>query len=154
MLPRCGSPSRHQGQAAVSYATEYLRITGWQAEHAAYAAMVKYFGLRQVKKDGDAQKSLDDAATQLNPNAWPYPIIRYLKRSLSLSELLAAAGTDNDKLTEAHGYAGLELSLNGERAAALEHLHWVVDHGNKDFVEYPLALSEIARLEGSATPAP
>lgn len=35
-------------------------------------------------------------------------------------------------------------------AEALKHLRWVKEHGNKLFVEYPLALSEISRIEKSA----
>jgi hypothetical protein len=39
------------------------------------------------------------------------------------------------------------LSLKGERDAALEHLRWVRDNGNRRFVEYEMALAEIAKLE-------
>jgi len=81
---------------------------------------------------------------------WPYPVIEYLQQKLTAEELLARA-TDNDKQTEAHAYIGLALSLNGEREAALEHLRWVRENGNRNFVEYPLALSELARLEAAAS---
>ena len=138
---------RGKGAAAADYAGTYLRLRGWQDEQSPYLALVRYFALRQAKREAEAQKSLEDAAAQLAPEEWPYPVIRYLNHSLSAAELLTTAGSDNDKLTEAHAYAGLELSLNGERALALEHLHWVATNGNKDFVEYPLALAEIARLE-------
>jgi lipoprotein NlpI len=58
--------------------------------------------------------------------------------------------TDNDKLTEAHAYIGLDLSLEGRDEAALTHLKWVRENGNRNFVEYPLALGEIARIEARA----
>lgn len=44
---------------------------------------------------------------------------------------------------------GLALSLAGERQEALKHLQWVKDNGNKSFVEYPAALTELKRLEQS-----
>jgi tetratricopeptide (TPR) repeat protein len=141
---------RGKGESAADYAGAYLKLRGWQDEHSPYLALVKYFALRRAKRDAEAQKSLEDAAAQLAPDEWPYPVIRYLNHSLSAAELLTTAGSDNDKLTEAHAYAGLELSLNGERALALEHLHWVSANGNKNFVEYPLALAEIGRLEAAA----
>ncbi len=142
---------RGKGDAAADYAGAYLKLRGWQDEHSSYLALVKYFALRQAKRDDEAQKSLEDAVAQIAPHEWPYPVIRYLKHTLSATELLMAAGDDKDKLTEAHAYAGLELSLNGERALALEHLRWVVTNGNKDFVEYPLAVAEVARLEAAAS---
>lgn len=145
---------RGKGSAAADYAATFLRLRGWQDEHSPYMALVKYFGLRQAKRDADAQKGLEDAAAQLAPDEWPYPVIRYLNHSLSVEELLTTAGSDNDKLTEAHAYAGLDLSLKGERVLALEHLHWVAANGNKDFVEYPVALAEIARLEAAPASLP
>ena len=45
----------------------------------------------------------------------------------------------------------LDLSLNGNPAEALPHLHWVRENGNKNFVEYPLALAEIERIEAAVT---
>jgi predicted Zn-dependent protease len=80
-------------------------------------------------------------------------VIQYLGHSLTLQQLISQAD-NQDKLTEAHAYAGLELSLNGDRAAALEQLRWVKEKGNKDFVEFPLALAEIARLEAAAKQSP
>ena len=140
-----------QGQLAVNYAVGYLHLQGWQDEHAPYLALVKYFGLRQVHRELDAQKALDEAIAQITNTAWPSPVFQYLKHSMTLTELLARAGTDNDQLTEAHAYAGLEFSLAGERELALEHLRWVREKGNKNFVEYPLALAEIGRLEKDAS---
>ncbi len=72
------------------------------------------------------------------------------KRGIQEADLFLLA-TDNDKLTEAHAYVGLDLSLKGNTEAAFNHLRWVKENGNKNFVEYALALTEIERLESSAT---
>jgi thioredoxin-like negative regulator of GroEL len=109
-------------------------------------ALVMYFGMRSAKRSADANKLLDQASLHLDSSAWPYPVIKYLKQEMALAELLGLAN-DQDKQTEAHAYAGLQLALNGDRSAALEHLRWVRDNGNKSFVEFPLALAELESLE-------
>jgi tetratricopeptide (TPR) repeat protein len=141
--------NRREGDSAANNAYNYLRTRGWHDEHSRYMVLVWYFGLRQAKHDAFAIKTLQESIAKVEPTDWPYPVMQFLNHTLTLAEMLAQAN-DNDKLTEAHAYAGLAFSLNGEIQIALEHLRWVKDNGNKDFVEYPLALAEIARLEGAA----
>jgi len=139
------------GELAANDAYNYLRTAGWREDHSQYMVLVWYFGLRQLKQNDYATKSLKDSIAKVEPTEWPYPVLQFLDHSLTLEEMLARAN-DNDKLTEAHAYAGLLLSLNGDSRTALDHLRWVKNNGNKNFVEYPLALAEIARLERAATP--
>lgn len=141
--------SRANGDAAAADAYNYLKISGWQAYSSQYMVLVWYFGLRQGKHDEFAVKTLQDSLPKVDQTEWPYPVLQFLNHELTLDQMLARA-TDNDTLTEAHAYAGLLLSLNGEIPAALEHLRWVKENGNKSFNEYPLALSELERLETSA----
>jgi lipoprotein NlpI len=112
-------------------------------------AFVAHFGYRQSQQTEAARQVLEDAATKSNTSGWPFPVVQYLQRKLTADALLALA-TDNNKQTEAHAYIGMDLSINGEREAALAHLRWVAENGNKNFVEYPLALSEIKRLAEKA----
>jgi tetratricopeptide (TPR) repeat protein len=142
---------RDDGERAAVSAYRYLQTAGWRAEHSQYMVLVWYLALRHAKHDEFGTRTLRDALAKVDPNEWPYPVLQYLNHSLTLSELFAQAN-DNDKLTEAHAYAGLVLSLNGERQAAIEHLRWVRENGNKSFVEYPLALAELDRLETATAP--
>jgi len=135
-----------RGEVAVYNASTYLRIKGWLDDASSYMALVKYFGLRQTKKDAEAARFVIEAGLLLDASEWPYPLVQYLEHKLPIDQLFAKA-SDNEKLTEAHAYVGLEFSLNGDRASAAEHLQWVRDHGRKDFVEYLLALAELARIE-------
>jgi len=144
---------RAQGKVVVYDAEIYLRIRGWLDDHSQYIVLAKYFGLKQLDRSSDAIKFLDEAATRVDTSVWPYPVVQYLRHTLTIEQLLAQA-TDNDKLTEAHAYAGLEFARSGDRAAALDHLRWVKENGNKNFVEYPLALAEIARIEGTTVNPP
>ena len=59
-----------------------------------------------------------------------------------------AAGS-NDRLTEAHGYIGLDLLLKDQKDAGVTHLQWVKDHGNRTFVEYTFSTIELNRLENA-----
>jgi len=140
---------RGNANAAANRAYSYLLTVGWRDEHSQYMVLVWFFAIRQAKHEEYATKILQDSIAKVDPTDWPYPVLQYVNHTLGLAEMLAQAN-NNDKLTEAHAYAGMQLALNGDTQAALEHLRWVKDNGNKDFVEYPLALSEIARLEGAA----
>jgi tetratricopeptide (TPR) repeat protein len=142
-----------RGSLAASDALIYLKRQGWQDDHSSYMALAAYFGHRQSKQPEPAGKVLEEASTKLTASEWPYPVIRYLQQRITASQLLELA-TDNDKLTEAHAYIGLDLSLNGASEKALPHLHWVRENGNKNFIEYPLALGEIRRIESIANGMP
>lgn len=129
----------------------FLARKGFRDDGSQYIVLGWYFALRMMKNHAFAAKNLNESVPRLDATEWPYPVLQYLTKTLPLADLLAQAKDNNDKLTEVHAYAGLELSLNGEREAALEHLRWVKANGNKRFVEYPMALNELAKLE-SATP--
>jgi lipoprotein NlpI len=57
------------------------------------------------------------------------------------------AGSNNDRLTEAHGYIGMDQLLKDQKDEAVSHFKWVTEHGNKSFVEYILASIELSRIE-------
>ncbi|HEY0430472.1 MAG TPA: hypothetical protein VGC61_01605, partial [Pyrinomonadaceae bacterium] len=144
--------NRANGDLAANNAYNYLRTMGWRDSYSQYMALVWYFGLRQEKRDDFATQKMREAIAKVDATEWPYPVLQFVNNSIPLPAMLAQA-TDNDKLTEAHAYAGLIFSLQGETAVALDHLRWVETNGNKNFVEYPLALAEIGRLEHAAAAA-
>lgn len=108
--------------------------------------LAAHFGYRQAKRDADADRILEEASIKADTNRWPYPVIRYLRDEITTQELLTLA-TDGDKKTEAQAYVGMDLSLAGKQDEALIYLQWVKENGNKNFVEYSLALSEIDRIK-------
>jgi lipoprotein NlpI len=79
-------------------------------------------------------------------------VISYVRDELTAEALLGSAGTNNDRLTEAHGYLGMDLLLKDQKDGALQHFRWVREHGNRNFVEYTMAVIELSRLE-SGTPS-
>ncbi|MDQ1610962.1 MAG: hypothetical protein QOG00_893 [Pyrinomonadaceae bacterium] len=143
-----------RGNGAVSDAKTYIKLQGWRDDSAPYLALAAYFGHRQKNRPADAARMLAEAAAKTDPTAaaWPRTIYKYLAGELTADELLKQS-TDKDKLTESHTYIGLNLSLDGKRAEALPHLRWVTEQGNRNFVEYPLAVSEVERIEAATVKA-
>jgi lipoprotein NlpI len=81
----------------------------------------------------------------MDAKSWPAALVKYLRADIGEKDLLALA-TDNDKMTEARAYVGMSLALEGRLDAARTHLEWVVKNGNRDFIEYGLAKSELRRI--------
>jgi tetratricopeptide (TPR) repeat protein len=138
-----------KGSLAAINARVYLQRQGWRDDQSLYMVVVAHYGYRMAERSKDAAEVLEEAATRSDTSGWPYPVVEYLQGKLTTEALLALA-TDTDKKTEAHAYLGLDMSLKGEREAALKHLRWVRENGNRDFIEYPLAVAELNRLEEAA----
>jgi len=132
------------GQAANDSLT-FIKRRGRQDNSSPYAALAAYLGYRMDKLTAEAGKFLEEMAAKADAKEWPYPVIKYLKREGAAQQLISSA-KDNDQLTEAHAYIGMDLSLNGNRDEAIRHLQWVREKGNPDFVEYEMAWSELKRI--------
>lgn len=126
-------------------ARQYLEVHGWRTDHSTFMVIVANLSYRGAGMGEEAQAVLDEGATKANANAWPYPIVRYLKNEIGAEELLRLA-SDNDKRTEAHAYMGLALRIKGEREEARTQFEWVKNYGNKRFYEYPMAVEELKRM--------
>ncbi len=123
----------------------YLRRFGWEDRNAQFAALLGYLAHRRAGQDREAARVLEDAATHSKPGVWPEPIVRYFRREIEGTMLLALA-TDKGKMTEAQTYVALDLLLSGRFEEALPHLGWVRDKGDRDFIEHELAMGELRRL--------
>jgi tetratricopeptide (TPR) repeat protein len=133
------------GKEAAASARTFLDVHGWQRPSSAYLGIMAHLGYREAAMSEEAKAVLDEATNKLTNTNWPYPVIRYLKGELSIDELLQLAG-NNDRKTEAHAYAGLDLLLKDRTDEARTHFEWVKNYGNNHFFEYPLAMEELKRL--------
>ncbi len=129
-------------------ARKVLELEGWRGEYSQYAVLWGYFGLRRAGNADSAKRLLDDAAARCDTTAWPYPVIRCHRGELDQTAMLAAA-SDNDKMTVARFYLGLDLALKGRYEEAREHYRWVKEHGNPSFFQFNHALAELDKLEGT-----
>ena len=138
----------HRGDEAASDAEACLKREGWRSYSSQYMALLGYFGYRMARQPEKARQILQEATQSANTAAWPFPVIRYLKREINLEQLLTPA-KNNDERTEARAYAGLDLLLSGSKDQALEHFRWVEEYGNREFVEYKLAVAELKKLKSN-----
>jgi len=141
-----------RGDAAAGF-KNVLDFRGANGNEATYAVILGHLAARLAGDEAEAKAFLDVAPGKLNALAWPYPVVRLLRGEIDESALLAAA-TDNDKLTEARCYLGVDQALKGHRDSALVHFRWVRDQGNAVSVAYALALAELERLEKPEAKSP
>ena len=134
----------HDREAAAD-ARQYLDVHGWGSQVSTFMVIIANLGYRGAGMDQEAQAILDEGATKVNTNTWPYIIVRYLKGDVTAEDVMRQA-IDNDQRTEGHAYIGLFLRLKGERDEARTHFEWVKAYGNKRYYEYPLAVEELKRL--------
>ena len=128
-----------------------LDLQGYKGYWSGYAVILGHLAAGQAGDEAAAKRFLADAAGKLG-EAWPLPVVRFLRGDLDEPGLLKLA-VDDDKRTEARCYLGLHHALKGRPAEALAHYRWVKDHGTPTFVEFGIAVAELDRLEAPAKPA-
>jgi hypothetical protein len=104
-----------------------------------------HFAALRGGRNDQARSFLDEAAARFDRSAWPYPVVAYLRGESTQDKLLAAA-TDNEKMTEARCFLGLDAIQRQANDSAIAHFRWVTEHGNPRSIEYGIALAELRRL--------
>lgn len=137
--------SLNRGAEAAADAEKFLAAHGWKHEQSVYMALFGAVGYKMNGKEAEAKKLLETAAKNTDKTRWAAPAIQYFLGKMSAENLLKLAD-DNDKMTEARAYVGINLLLAGKTEVALSHLRWVKENGNKSFYEYHLAKSTLERL--------
>ena len=126
----------------------YLQAPVRDTESAPYMAFLGALALRRLKQEDEASRLLAGIATAVAAGTWTGKVLDYMQRKLPAAALLAAAANDGER-TEAHTYVGFDEALAGRRPEAIAHFRWVKEKGSRDFVEYPLAVAELVRLESA-----
>ncbi len=137
--------SADRADKAAEDADAGLKSAGWKNTQAPYLAILAHCARRRQRAD-EADRLAAEAMDKAARKGWPQPVLRYLHGDMSAEQLLSAAN-DNDQRTEAHAYIGVVLWLSGAAEKAREHLVWVRDNGDCDFVEYDLAVLLLSRPE-------
>ena len=120
-----------------------------KGKFATYAVILGHLAARIAQDGATAKELLGPLAETLDTSAWPYPAVRFLRGDLDEAQLLALA-VDTDKRTDAHCFLGLHHDVEGRREEALAHYRWVKEHGTRSFIDYGIAVAELARLESPA----
>jgi lipoprotein NlpI len=119
---------------------------GANGDFGPYAVIVGYLGLRKDGKNREALTFLEYWLKQKKDVAWTTQVLRYFHGDMGEEKLLSLAN-DNGTRTEAYTYLGEIALLNGDLITARRHLTWVVQNGDKDFLEYNLAVADLRRVE-------
>ena len=90
---------------------------------------------------------------QVEPGAFTTQILRYFAGQLTDAQLIDAA-PDNRSLIVTHTFIGLFQMLTNRHQDALPHFRWVRNNGDKDTIEYLLALGELERDSGAPVVLP
>jgi hypothetical protein len=88
---------------------------------------------------------MEEADSRLIEKHWPYPVFQYVNGKLDAQELLDLA-SDNNRLTEAQCYIGMQEMINNNKQEALKSFRWVAHHGNKSLPEYNLSAANLMHL--------
>lgn len=134
-----------RGAESAADARRYLDLTDWHSERAEYVTIIAALGHRRANDLTAAKQVLEIASRRANTRTWAHTIIRFLRGEITADALLKRP-TDNDRLTEAHAYIGMDLLLRARGEEARPHFAWVKEQGNRSFIEYKLALAELDRL--------
>ena len=135
----------HYGPAARD-AARFLELQSTPNKQFIYVTILGYYAYRKSNNPAAAQALLDHVTADCENLGWPYSLIKFLRQQLDAQQLLQEAGQDQDQLTEAHTYIGMNLSLSAQTADAANHFKWVEEQGNREYDEYHLALAESNRL--------
>jgi tetratricopeptide (TPR) repeat protein len=141
---------RNNSYLAVVRALNYINTAGWDDDEAVYPALIAYFGYKRQNVVDKADAILREALIKIDKKLWGYSILRYLNKEIDQKELLLLAATTGQK-TEAYTYIGMKLILDGDKDEGLKCLQWVKDNGDRDYIEYSLAVKELERIEAAKT---
>lgn len=133
------------GREAARDAQKYTTLYGWRTSGSPYQGIVAIIGFRMAGMEPEAQSAILQAQKNIGPGVWAANIVRHFAGDISADELLKAAAS-NDQRTEAHAYIGLDLRIKNRSTDAKPHFQWAKEFGNANFVEYTLAIAELARI--------
>ena len=131
---------------AAKDATRYHEQHGFAEDGDFYTVFLGALAMRRLGQTQEADALLAKAAPAVDPKSWTSRVLAFLQGRLD-AKAFADAAKDNGQRTEVHTYVGYADLQAGRTAAAREHFTWVKDNGSRNYVEYPLAVAELARLE-------
>ena len=133
---------------AIKDAGKYIELEGWSDDITPYASFIKLFAAK-LSKNKEVEKA---TVSELKAHSeggkdWLQTISSYLVGKTSEKQLFAQAGTNIDKLTEAHAYVGMLQYCDGNLKDSKANFLWVIQKDNKVFDEYSLAKAMLTRAK-------
>lgn len=147
----CSRSGRHElGHFA---GETYIGLRSWSDKWSPYMALLNSVSLRRAGYGEEARAILTETTQWLNRDSWPMPLVLYLRGDIEADVLLEQANNDNDRMTLAHYYIGVNEWLNDDDRSALIHFEWVGAKGNKGFLQHMLAEDHLKELATAGSAA-
>lgn len=128
----------------------YVGLQSWSDPWSPYFALLNSISLRRAGYQEEALAILKESARWLDHDAWPMPVVIYLRGDMDAPKLFDLA-KDTDMLTIVHYYVGVDEWLGGNATSARKHFEWVRDQGNKEFLQYLLAKDHLMELASAGS---
>lgn len=129
----------------IADATSFVEQAGWQDTTSAYVTYIAALTCMRQQQPERAAQYLQDITAHVAAASWQASVAAFLAGKFSADALLGKANSPGLQ-TEAHAYIGIKANIVGDRAAAMQHLQWVRDKGQRSYTEYRLALGELDRM--------
>jgi tetratricopeptide (TPR) repeat protein len=132
----------NEGALAATDAQQFLDINGWNNSLSGPTVLLSWLAKRQLQDLDGANAVLSQAETHLKASQWPYAVIKFLKRELTLAQLNSIAHNDRER-TDVRIWSAYDHVLNGLRDEARADFNWVKRSGYQDNDDYLLATEQI-----------
>lgn len=128
-------------------AIDFDRFVSTGKENLDRAIIMAYLCHDRAKNEYLAKKSLKDRLPKLRDRSYS-SLAHFLLGDIGESQVSKQTGSTTDD-TVLHCDLGYYFMSRGDRSKAKPHIEWVLLHGDRNTVEYVLALTELQRMCGS-----
>lgn len=132
----------NEGALASNDAQQFLELNGWTNSLSGPTVLLWWLAKRQLQDLDGAHAALSQGETRLKATQWPYGILKFLKREITLTELNNMTRNDKER-TDVRTWLGFDHMLGGLRDEAHSDFEWVKKYGNQDNDDYLLAVEQL-----------
>lgn len=132
----------NEGALATTDAQQFLELNGWSNSLSGPTVLLWWLAKRQLQDIDGANAALSQGETRLKATQWPYGVLKFLKREITLTELNNMARNERER-TDVRTWLGFDHMLGGLRDEARSDFEWVKKSGYKDNDDYLLAVEQL-----------
>ncbi|MFN8554662.1 MAG: tetratricopeptide repeat protein [Candidatus Obscuribacterales bacterium] len=132
----------NEGALASNDAQRFLELNGWNNSMSGPTVLLWWLAKRQLQDLDGANAALSQGETRLKATQWPYGILKFLKREMTLTELNNMARNEREH-TDVRTWLGFDHLLGGLRDEARTDFEWVKKNGFRGNDDYLLAVEQL-----------
>ncbi|RTL43411.1 MAG: tetratricopeptide repeat protein [Candidatus Melainabacteria bacterium] len=132
----------NEGALASKDAQQFLELNGWNNSMSGPTVLLWWLAKRQLQDLDGANAALSQGETRLKATQWPYGVLKFLKREMTLTELNNMARNEREH-TDVRTWLGFDHLLGGLRDEARTDFEWVKKNGFRGNDDYLLAVEQL-----------